>query len=456
MLTITGCYAAVIGAVIWVTALAGSGVMEGWVAFLSLLQALDLLLLGGFRVESAVRGDVTSRMLESHRLMPAPPLGSILGYIFGAPLQAFLIAVVNFALGSMCCLLAGRHLDNWAMANGMLFLFAIFIYSMLVQFAFVARGGALLLLIFGFVVIPLAESGVIPVLPVMPVLLAPMLSRVSVFGQLIGGFGRHGDTTFSYVAALAGQGAIALIAIRVAIRRYLSSTVAGISAMLGLLLLLVGVATTVLAWVWPDSFDYHTFRSEVDPVAQTVVALCAGALLALVPIASAAWTARQQERDGDRAAPRRLIHLSEILTAIAATLLISALMIYPPTASFALFNRTHVTACTAVIVLNFLLSMAALFSWGYLIRHRAWVYVSIWIMITWLVPVVIDAIYHSMTNDNTNLGVISSFSPPAALALLWSNSGASVFVGIVGQIALGIVPTGILMFTQSRRRAKGR
>jgi len=45
------------------------------------LQVLVLLIFGATRASGAVRGDMTSRMIESHRLMPAPPAGALLGYL---------------------------------------------------------------------------------------------------------------------------------------------------------------------------------------------------------------------------------------------------------------------------------------------------------------------------------------------------------------------------------------
>ena len=62
MASITAGYATVLGSLIWVTAIVVRNLrdLEGWVGALCGLQVLALLVFGAFRVEAAVRGDVTS------------------------------------------------------------------------------------------------------------------------------------------------------------------------------------------------------------------------------------------------------------------------------------------------------------------------------------------------------------------------------------------------------------
>src|SRR5579862_3573726 len=49
---------------------------------LLVMQCVGLLLLGSNRISTAVRKDLSSRMIESHRLMPIPSWRAIAGYIF--------------------------------------------------------------------------------------------------------------------------------------------------------------------------------------------------------------------------------------------------------------------------------------------------------------------------------------------------------------------------------------
>src|SRR5258705_6410777 len=60
-------------------------ILEGWTVGLLGLQSGVLLLFGCMTVGAAVRLDHTSRMIESHRLMPTPASSAIAGYLMGAP-----------------------------------------------------------------------------------------------------------------------------------------------------------------------------------------------------------------------------------------------------------------------------------------------------------------------------------------------------------------------------------
>jgi hypothetical protein len=454
MLSIALIYAVLLGAAVWVTAIVAQPFdLRGWIAGLTALQIANLLLFGSFRVESAVRNDVTSRMLESHRLMPAAPLAGILGYIFGAPLLAFLIALGNIILGTICCAQSHLSVHNWLFANGVLFIFAIFIYSMVTQFSFIARGGFLLLIVAGAASMAATASEAMGLLPAIAVLFDPLLSRSNVFAQLFNAVRLNDQFAFGFLCGIAGQIAFTLIAIRAAVRRYTSPNITGISETLGLLMLLTWVVLILQQSAWPDSFSYRYRSSDYssnDLVAQTVLAFSTSMLLALLPIGSAAWTARQAQRRGDPTAVKPSIARAEGFTTFAAVMIISALLILVPA------QRPHMYIAgvwTMVIVVNFLLSMAALFSWGYLIRQRAWVFVFIWVMITWVTPVIIDAIYRTLLDNNAdNATLLTAFSQPGALALIWSDSRVSVVPGILGQIALSAVPTSILLFTHARRR----
>ena len=470
MLAIMLGYTVVIGSAMWVTAVTANHAkssFEAWTGLLCGLQILVLLLFGAFRVESAVRTDVISRMLESHRLMPAPPLGSILGYILGAPLQPFLLFVANFLLGIIACSQSGLGLDNWALTNGVLFCFSLFVYAMIVQLAFVARGGFLLLLIVGIVCVVFASNEALAFLPAVGALLSPLLSQKAVFAVLFNSTRGSNQYAFQYTIALAAQAVFALIAIRVAVRRYLYINAVGITARLGLMMLFVWVALCVVQYQWPSSFYYSYYRysqNDNDIVAQTVLGFASALLLSLIPIGSAAWTARNPADHTPYSMPNRWASRAEIFTTLGTVAITCGLFLgipfryagMSPTHQWTTSNRViMLNACglTLVIVLNFLLSMAFLFSWGYRIRRRAWIFVCIWILLSWAIPIALDGIYRSVVNDPGSATVITAFSPPGAMALIWSHSDISVLPGILGQALLGVVPTLLLLVIRPSRKS---
>ncbi|HEV8291456.1 MAG TPA: hypothetical protein VGP94_06015, partial [Tepidisphaeraceae bacterium] len=114
-------------------------ILGAWTVGMLGLQTGILLLFGCMTVGSAVRLDHTSKMIESHRLMPTSATSAILGYVFGAPCQALAMALANFIIGAIVAGSAHVAFTRWAMANAILVGFVIFIWVVVVFFGFLAQ-----------------------------------------------------------------------------------------------------------------------------------------------------------------------------------------------------------------------------------------------------------------------------------------------------------------------------
>src|SRR5207249_1902646 len=85
-LAVAGGYALLLGGGVYLSAHAASvrsfsTVLRGSLTLLTILQCLILLVYGSFRVSACVRADLTSKVIESHRLMPASAFSGIFGYL---------------------------------------------------------------------------------------------------------------------------------------------------------------------------------------------------------------------------------------------------------------------------------------------------------------------------------------------------------------------------------------
>jgi hypothetical protein len=184
-------------------------------------------------------------------------------------------------------------------------------------------------------------------------------------------------------------------------------------------------------------------------VGQTVSSLVTCALLALFPIAGAARASRFWHRTGDSSEVKTKWLHSEWFTAIAATAIVCLLMVDIPLHTEV---KKFATPMTALILFNFLIGVTCLFSWGYLLRRKAWIFAVIWVILTWLVPVIVDGVYRGMTDNNDGATLITAISPAGTLALIWSDSSVSVYPGIAVQTMLTSIPAGLLLMTHMRRR----
>src|SRR4051812_48729029 len=86
---------------VWMRPDYSQSMLQGWTAALLMVQAGLLLLLGMGTVGSAVKLDHTSRMIESHRLMPTSAFSAIAGYLMGAPCQAIGLGLATFIIGAI-------------------------------------------------------------------------------------------------------------------------------------------------------------------------------------------------------------------------------------------------------------------------------------------------------------------------------------------------------------------
>jgi hypothetical protein len=406
------------------------------------------IVIGAFGVEVGIRRDVGSRMIESHRLMPAPPVGSILGYVVGTPMFAIGLMLVNFVLGLVCCQIAGLPFDDWVNANGLLLLFAFMAYSLIAQFAFVMPGSSVLLFFGAMVTIANAASGT-NLCPSISVLIFPILSRTSPIAQLFGA-GRSSvpGAGIGYVTAIGGQLLIAAVAIRVAVRRYTTARVIGITPAMGLILLTVWASLAAADFLLPEAFSYGRYigrYSSDDLTAQIVLAIGTSLLVALLPIASSALS-RQRE----------LTRSAQIWTPVLAGAMICALLMLAPKDNIdpTVVSTFQLQSCSVIVA--FVTGTACLFNAGYQLRRRAWIYVVFWVTLTWIVPIIADAVYRGINSDPVNATVITSFSPPGALALMWNGSAVPVQPGVIGQLLIAMLPVGLVLVTRLRAKSAAR
>jgi hypothetical protein len=217
---VTVAFALVMAGLVYITSLNRGEVsvhaVHDWAQGLLMIQSLVLLIFGAFRVESAVRADVTSRMIDSHRLMPSSAIGAILGYVFVAPITAIALAAATSAVGVACCIYGHGDVGQYLFGSLMTFCLAVWVWSMVARFAFDSRGGFLLVLLIAGV-LAVSEGALVVLFPAMAVLTCPLIGR-TVFDQR--GFGP--PPTWEFAIAIAGQAGIAITCIIAAARRYRS------------------------------------------------------------------------------------------------------------------------------------------------------------------------------------------------------------------------------------------
>src|SRR5439155_639551 len=131
-----GFYAAAVGALVALAAISGNATAGPLKYALTGVQAAILVLFVAARVSAAIRQDLTSRMIESHRLMPLSPAQAVIGYLLGPAGHPLALAAANFVVGLFVSAAGGIPATIWLTANAVLLEFAAFVAVAMAASAF--------------------------------------------------------------------------------------------------------------------------------------------------------------------------------------------------------------------------------------------------------------------------------------------------------------------------------
>jgi hypothetical protein len=449
LLMTTVAYAVLIGATMYVTTTYSGGrrsaAYTGWATGLLGLQALMLLIFGATRVAGAVRTDITSGMIESHRLMPLPAGQAMVGYLFGATCQAIALGVVNLLIGAYAVQKAGLPIDRWLAANGVLAIFCVFVWASGGLLAFVARGAGLILFL-PLTAIWISQGLLMAYIPALAVLMTPLAGN-TVFSFSAGVV----DPRYVYGVGATAQLFFAGVCFAACCRKYRRADAQGITAGLGLVLLGGWVIVSSFGIRQWDAFAPRILNGNPDTESQLIGSIIATMLLALLPISAAAqadtdWQRRR--RASDPALSRRpvppgiVVGLATLLTVALANVEWTTV----GTASGRL-DASLVAALagplvqTAAVVCLFLLSVGYLLRIVYHVGGKPIVIALFWLVLTWLIPIVAELIVlgiRGFTMDEAFPGTLAACSPPVSVTCIWRPDTAARDLGGAVTFALAV------------------
>ncbi len=471
ILATTAAYAAIVGGLI-VASLkldefsGPAQILSFWTMALMGLQIGTLVVFGCTAINGAIRKDITSGMIESHRLMNVSAAGAVAGYIVGATCQVVPIAAVNFALGAMTVGGSIFSPRGWLMANAVMVLFSVCAWTATALLVFVTQMGTRLMV--GFAVICVIGHAVLPsLLPGLTMAISPII-RDSVFGLVERGqwtstpraslFGLVQDAPWdpTYAISISAHCFVGMLCFLGAVRKYRRNDVVAFGPLLGLVL--------VAAWVMASAEGIRDWRAfeprwshvqRIDSRTGLIIALLLSMCVAAVPISGAAWLQtqwRRRQRLNDPALPRRPIPTPLVaLAAVGIGLLLPYLV----------FWEGHVPldymVPTALTMVAFLLATSYVIRIVYYARvTRAWIIVDLWFFFTWLGPVVVDFTrggIAGLENEDDLLSWITGCSPIGTLMYIWTDWDLTTVPGLAFQGFLAATMAALFYGLQWRRKA---
>lgn len=408
--------------------------LTGWFVAMSIAQAILFLIVLPSRVHGAIKRDRTSKLIESHRLMPESSAAAVAGYIIGPNLLLLSCMGVVMILGLFIAQTAQQDPRGWlalhvaaAGLSMMMCCLVAFTAQYLPKF-----NPALLGLIFG----PLTVN-VGSLIPAIRVMFAPYTWG---FAAL-----QRGDVQVVHVIAFASQLACAIILFIGACRRYRRDDVVPLGFGWGMALVAIWVGLTLIGTRTERVWLIGPFNTDQMIGMAYVIGLSTAMLIAIGPVSSAA-TAVTRWKDRHAIDPyhieRRPIPLSLATLAVLGLLLtllasapaevgiLTGFQSTPQSREWIHFVLTSGVVGVFVLVVA-LLSHAA----GRMKVPPAWLVLP-WFGLTWILLPLIDAITAALQGEIESFPRgLSSASPPFCLGLIWKNQIQMAFVGLVAQAA---------------------
>ncbi len=441
-------YAAVIGIAIMLSVQFNpkykGDVCLGWTTALLAIQSALLVIYGCSRLTAGIRQDTTSRLMESHRLMPTPPAHAVAGYIMGGTTQGIMLALVTFIIGAFTAAGASISFERWAMANVVVFTFAVFLWCIAVFAGFLPKGAGGI--IWFIVAIPIfGQGGAMGILPGLTVLLSPMI------GPSVFQFRANFAVPWTYAAALTAQAFFGGICFIGAMRKYQRVDAPGLGVILGLALLLGWAG---VSWVgirqW-EEFRPGWLRMHMDMNVQITASIIIAMLIAIAPVSAAAMETIRWRRHvalHDPAPLRRPLPWGIVI--LFATMLVIAISSAPQVRPH---RQNEAVLRTAMVVVASLSAIYFLCRWCYRAISTARFALGLWIFFTWIVPMMIDGLRYAFSADREvePLSWISGCGPIGAMVSIWNDDMRQSNAGIVVQVCIAAVPLALDWMTRPRR-----
>lgn len=437
---------------------------NGWVVGILTIEAAILLLYGSSRVSAAIRRDITQRMLESHQLMPVGGMTAVAGYIVGAASQAMVLAGAAALIGMGVAQKAGIDVTHFLFANVALLLYALFIWVVSAFAAFLMKGG--FGIIIGAMLGILMSGGML-------ISLLPPLRVLAGTAFIEGIFSMKTNASFipwAYGISVLSQAFVGVICYIGAARKYRRGEDSAFGPSLGLAMVAGWVAIGAIAIVWQREFWPEFFYRQPDAVDQMLAALISTMILAIVPLASAAWAHVEWRRHRLEEDPRQMRRPLPIWAVAIAVGLLATPLAWSMNAADAEARRSAQTVVvsgsvtttiaadavetrpaptaqqiigTALVVVSFGVGMGYLLRWVYLAAPGALLIGGLWLLVTWLGPLFVDFVIHTAkAADNYERlpPVVGAFSPIGALLQIWGDDGYDYRLGLIGQMVINAIP----------------
>jgi hypothetical protein len=432
-----------------------SAFADGASKVMMFVQAGVVLLGGLAAIKKAIQRDFTTGMIASHRTASMTGHTAVLGYLTGATVQVLLIALANWAIGTVLALLAGVTTTPFAPS----ILLAV-LGCMAAMFWTLG------------VLAGLGSRGTAPIAPLIVILwvfasirvlgLVPGLSLLAYTGALPSfGAGLPTPSTGAFVlVSMAAQLLFAAVFFVAAARKFARDDVPAFTLSHAYILLALCALLAAAGLCFSGLLAPSWLPSGIsEPAHQLVATLVALVLAAFVPISVAAksvvqWTKRSAKDPGFREArPRHYLEAPLTATFLVFAILVATLSAHADRliGSAGRHELAYYFGWSAGPFLLTLVVVAGFLRLVYSYTDKSYLIVTLLIFFTWAAPPLVDLALEvglDLRPDEPRSAILA-FSPIGAWLIVFKGLDAPLVPGAVFQALLAV--GGVLLARRARR-----
>lgn len=490
-LWVAGVYALALVAIIFLTVRMSTSstasTLNGWVVGLLIIQSALLILFGTSRVSAAIRRDITQNMFESHQLMPVGGFNAVIGYLLGGGATALSLGLVTAVIGMGVASGAGMPLDDYLVANCVLYVMVCFLWLVAAFMAFVMKGGMSVFVIL-FIAVTTSGGVLISSVPALRVLVAPLLTSTLVSMR----------TSMTYIPwtvaiALLAQAFVAMVCFIGSARKYRRMQDSAIPPMLGLAVVAGWVGISCIGIAWPGEFRPNVYSNSFEILPMVIATILSTMVIGIIPLASGAWSSLGWDHRrwiGDTPSTRRPVPLF-VIALLATLFIVPVCWVMPvedsgsstttptflstsagvvrapsnmwalpytidPAEAYAMRARAMPrTIATMVVMFAFFIGLGDLIRWIYLRVSSAKVIAGFWLVLTCVIPLIMG---YSITGNAMDpafqrLGqAVVTVSPIGAIIQIWDEGQPDFRTGLIAILLINAIP--VLLYHLGIRRLK--
>lgn len=417
-----------------------------WPGLILGLQFLFVVVIGAGRVSTTIRGDLSSGMIESLRMMPLPARHAVAGYLSAAAASLSGFFFANFVLGLALTAMAQLPAERWLAANVILLVFALLVWTISAFLAFLVKSAGAVLVVVSLVGV-FGNAGLVYLVPGVVVLAGPLIG-----GTIFNLRTAQTEIAAPLVVSVAVQFLVGAIFFAGAARKYRRPDALALGGGLALGLLLAVIGVSLLAILRPEDFQPAFLVrgfGRIDPAVPVCGSTVLAMLCALIPLANfarlhVAWAkGRGDDPDLRRTAPP-LVPAALLVTAALALMILA--LPHPPH-----FARL---TCLVAALFGFCTSVVFVAAWFYRTVDNAKVILAIWLVSYCLVPLALDFARFRMSDreDAPNLATMATLSPVGMVMAVSSDAKVDLRPGAVFHVLIPLLPAWLYL-RRVRRQA---